>query len=42
VQLMGGHVTASSTVGEGSCFRVYLPPATQPASAANTVERFPE
>ncbi len=35
VELMGGHVTVESTVGEGSCFKVYLPvvpstPATVP------------
>jgi len=28
VELMGGKVTVESTVGEGSCFRVYLPSAT--------------
>src|SRR5581483_6857638 len=28
VEGMGGKVTVESTVGEGSCFRVYLPSAT--------------
>ena len=27
VDLMGGHITATSTVGEGSCFTVWLPSA---------------
>ena len=41
VQLMGGHVTATSTVGEGSCFRVYLPRATRPIGGIGAADRFP-
>ena len=41
VQLMGGHVTAASTVGEGSCFRVYLPRVTGAAGAAATATQSP-
>ncbi|MGH2408893.1 MAG: sensor histidine kinase, partial [Chloroflexota bacterium] len=33
VRLMGGQVTAASTLGEGSCFRVYLPQAGPTAGA---------
>jgi signal transduction histidine kinase len=33
VRLMGGQVTAASTLGEGSCFRVYLPLAAPTAGA---------
>ncbi|HVC83588.1 MAG TPA: ATP-binding protein [Chloroflexota bacterium] len=33
VRLMGGQVTAASTLGEGSCFRVYLPMATSASGA---------
>ena len=38
VELMGGHVSVQSTIGEGSCFKVYLPvvastPATIPLDA---------
>lgn len=29
IELHGGHITVSSAVGQGSCFRVVLPPATQ-------------
>ncbi len=38
VQLMGGHVAAESTLGEGSSFRVYLPRATRPAGTADTAD----
>jgi signal transduction histidine kinase len=41
VQLMGGYVTAASTVGEGSCFRVYLRQAVRPTGEPGKSDRFP-
>jgi two-component system sensor histidine kinase BaeS len=35
VELMGGHVTVESQLGEGSCFRVYLPIAGPPVSVSS-------
>jgi signal transduction histidine kinase len=35
----GGHITAESTVGAGSCFTLLLPPGAEPGGSSRTVER---
>ena len=42
VRALGGEITADSTVGEGTTFRVVLPPATQVEPRSEPVEMSPD